>query len=172
MVYALMASLLLAAVMTLGDFAWAAFRIQHRVAFGLIHGAVMCLCVGLAIGIRARKPLAAAIAGPVIGVIAASVFYALARPLGWSAMFPAWMLLWILFAVLQQKLETKDRRGPALIRGIAAALLSGTTFYLISGIWTRDSHEDPNLAAHFAAWSVAFLPGFAALFWRRPSGQG
>jgi hypothetical protein len=169
MVYALIASLLLGAVMTLGDFVWAALHIQHRIAYGLIHGATMCLCVGLAIGIRARKPLAAVIAGPVIGVIAALVFYALARPLRWGALFPAWMLLWMLFAVLQQKLESRDRSGTALMRGIAAALLSGGAFYLISGIWTRDSHEHPNLAVHFAAWSFAFLPGFAALFWSRPS---
>jgi len=129
----------------------------------------MCLCVGLAIGIRARKPLAAAIAGLVIGVIAALVFYALARPLGWGAMFPAWMLLWMLFAVLQQKLENTNRSGTALMRGIVAALLSGAAFYLISGIWTRESHGRPNLAVHFAAWSFAFLPGFIALFLSRPS---
>jgi hypothetical protein len=167
MVYALIASLVLGAVMTLGDFAWAALHIQHRIAYGLIHGAAMCLCLGLAIGIRARRPVAAAIAGPVIGVIAALAFYALVRPLGWGALFPAWMLLWVLFGVLQQKLEHHDRNGMALIRGIAAALLSGGAFYLISGIWTRDSHLHPKLALHFAAWSFAFFPGFAALFWRR-----
>ena len=167
MVYALIASLLLGAVMTLGDFAWAALHIRHRIAYGLIHGAAMCLCVGLAIGIRASKPLAAAIAGPAICVIAALVFYALVRPLGWGALFPAWMLLWMLFGVLQQRLEKTDRSGPALMRGIAAALLSGGAFYLISGIWTRDSHLHPKLALHFAAWSFAFFPGFAALFWRR-----
>jgi hypothetical protein len=169
MLYALIASLLLGAVMTLGDFVWAALHIQHRIAYGLIHGAAMCLCVGLAIGIRASKPLAAAIAGPAIGVIAALVFYALVRPLGWGALFPAWMLLWMLFGVLQRRLESRDRSGPALMRGVAAALLSGAAFYLISGIWTRDSHQHPRLALHFAAWSFAFLPGFAALFWRRPS---
>jgi hypothetical protein len=170
--YALIASLLLGAVMTLGDFAWAALHIQHRIAYGLIHGAAMCLCLGLAIGIRARRPLPAAIAGPVIGVIAALVFYALVRPLGWGALFPAWMLLWMLFGVLQQKLESSDRSVPALMRGIAAALLSGGAFYLISGIWTRDSHQHPQLALHFAAWSFAFLPGFAALFWSQPSSRG
>ena len=138
MAYALIASLCLGAVMALGDFAWAALHIKHRVVNGVLHGAAMCLCLGLAIGIRAGKPLAAAIAGPVIGVIAALVFYALARPLGWSAMFPAWMLLWVLFAVLQQKLENKDR-GTALMRGIAAALLSGAVYDL--GICTRDSHH-------------------------------
>ena len=172
MVYALIASLLLGAVMTLGDFSWAALHIQHRIAYGLIHGAAMCLSLGLAIGIRARKPLAAAIAGPVIGVIAALVFYALVRPLGWGALFPAWMLLWILFAVLQQKLENRDRSSTAPMRGIAAALLSGAAFYLISGIWTHGPHDHPGLVLHLAAWSFAFLPGFAALFWSRPSSQG
>jgi len=169
MVYALIASLLLGAVMTLGDFVWAALHIQHRIAYGLIHGAAMCLCLGLAIGIRAGRPLPAAIAGPVIGIIAALVFYALVRPLGWGALFPAWMLLWVLFGILQQRIEKTDRSAPALMRGIAAALLSGGAFYLISGIWTRDSHQHPKLALHFAAWSFAFLPGFVALFWRRPS---
>ncbi len=171
MVYAVVASLILGAVMTLGDFAWAALHLRHRVAYGIIHGAVMCLCLGLAVGIRARRTLPAAIAGPIIGVVAAAAFYALAGLLGWGAMFPSWMLLWMLFALLQQRLEKKEAFGSALIRGIAAALLSGTAFYLISGIWTRDSHDDPNLARHFAAWSVAFLPGFAVLFWRRASGQ-
>src|SRR5258705_3744128 len=107
MVYALIASLLLGAVMTLGDFAWAAFHIHHRIAYGLIHGATMCLCLGLAIGIRARKLLVAAAAGPVIGVVAAVVFYALVRPLGWGALFSASLLLVMLFALLQQKLENK-----------------------------------------------------------------
>jgi len=167
MLYALVAALLLAGVMTLGDFAWAAFHIRNRVANGLIHGALMCLCVGLAIGVRARRPLMAAMAGPVIGVLAAATFYALAKPLGWSAMFPAWMLLWILFGVLQQKLQMKEPMRTALIRGITAAMLSGAAFYLISGIWTRDSHESPNLPLHFVAWCVAFLPGFAALFLTR-----
>jgi len=169
--FALTASLLLGAVMALGDFAWAVFHIHHRIAYGLIHGATMCLCVGLAIGIRARKPLVAAVAGPVIGVLAAVAFYALVRPLGWGALFPAWMLLWMLFGVLQQKLENKGSTGTGPMRGIAAALLSGGAFYLISGIWTSDSHEHPKLALHFAAWSFAFLPGFAALFWSRPSKQ-
>jgi hypothetical protein len=165
MIYALIASLLLGAVMTLGDFIWAALHLPHRVAYGLIHGAVMCLCLGLAVGIRAGRPLAAAMAGPVIGVVAAAVFYALAPALRWGAMFPAWMLLWILFALLQRRLDARESLGPTLIRGVAAALLSGAAFYSISGIWTR--HARWSIALQFAAWSFAFVPGFVALFWRR-----
>ena len=169
MMFALVASVLLGAVMTAGDWAWAALEIQHRVVYGLIHGALMCLCVGLAVGVRAGKAVPAALAGPVIGVIAAASFYALAPVLRWSAMFPAWMLLWILFAVLQQRLSRKESTGTALMRGAAAALLSGAAFYAISGIWVNDSHTSPNLVRHFGAWTVAFLPGFIALFSSRRS---
>jgi len=150
--------------MTLGDWAWAALHIQHRVVNGVVHGALMCLCLGIAVGVRAGRPVAAAVLGPVIGVIAAASFYALAPMLRWSAMFPAWMLLWILFALLQQRLAKREAMGTAALRGIAAALLSGAAFYAISGIWTNDSHSNPNLLRHFGAWTVAFLPGFAALF--------
>jgi hypothetical protein len=167
MVFAVVASVCLGAVMTVGDWAWAALALRHRVAYGIIHGALMCLCVGLAVGVRAGKPTAAALAGPVIGVIAAASFYALAPLLRWSAMFPAWMLLWILFALLQQRLARKETMAAALGRGIAAALVSGAAFYAISGIWINDSHTNPNLLRHFGAWTVAFLPGFVALFWRR-----
>lgn len=167
MVFAVIASILLGGVMTLGDWAWAALEIRHRVVNGLVHGAVMCLCLGLAVGVRAGRPAPAALAGPVIGIIAAATFYLLAPMLRWSAMFPAWMLLWILFAILQQRLAKKEATRTALMRGVVAALLSGAAFYAISGIWTNDSHSNPNLLRHFGAWTFAFLPGFAALFFRR-----
>ena len=112
----LIATLALAAVMTLGDFAWAAFTIRHSVVKGVIHGAVMCLCLGLAIGFRAGKPRPAAIAGPLIGVAAAGTFYVLVPALRWGAMFPAWMLLWILFALLQRQLAKVETIG-ATLRG-------------------------------------------------------
>jgi hypothetical protein len=163
---AVVASLFLGAVMAFGDLAWAAMHLQHRMAYGLVHGAVMCLCLGLAIGIRARKPGAAALAGPVIGVLAAGAFYLLAPSLRMTAMFPAWMLFWILFALLQQRLRGNEGLGGAAVRGLLAATLSGLAFYAISGIWTGPSHDSPRVAVHFAAWSFAFLPGFLVLFWR------
>lgn len=163
---AVMASLFLGAVMAFGDYLWAALHIQHRVANGIAHGAAMCLCLGIAIGLHARRPLPAALVGPVIGVIAAGAFYLLAPWLGMSAMFPAWMLFWILFAILQQQLREGERLAAAVIRGSVAAVLSGLAFYAISGIWTGPSHGDPILAVRFAAWSFAFLPGFLVLFRR------
>jgi hypothetical protein len=163
---AIIASLFLGAVMALGDYAWAAMHLEHRVAYGLAHGAVMCLCLGIAIGVHARRPAPAALAGPVIGIVAAATFYVLAPSLRMAAMFPAWMLFWILFALLQQRLRQGERIVAAAARGSVAAVLSGLAFYAISSIWTGPSHDAPNLARHFAAWSFAFLPGFLVLFWR------
>jgi hypothetical protein len=167
MIAALAASLALALVMTLGDFAWAALNIRHRVAYGVAHGAMMCLCLGLAIGVRAGRPVLTAIAGPIIGVVAAGTFYVLAPALRWGAMFPAWMLLWIMFAVLQRQLAQGETIGVALKRGILAALLSGLAFYLISDIWIHEAVH-PSMLVHFGAWLFAFFPGFAALFARLP----
>ena len=166
---AIIASLFLGAVMALGDYAWATLHIQHRVGYGLAHGAIVCLCLGVAIGIHVGRPLPAAAAGPFIGVIAAGVFYLLAPQMRMIAMFPAWMAFWILFALLQMSLRRGDgaggRRGPRRDRGRP---LGPRVLHAISGIWTGPSaHEPPNAAVHFAAWTFAFLPGFLALFWRR-----
>jgi hypothetical protein len=162
---AVVASLLLGAVMTAGDFIWAFFSVRHRVYTGIAHGALMCLCIGAVIGFRARRPLPGLMAGPLIGVLAAGAFYALAPTLRWGAMLPAWMLFWICFAVLQRWL-TSGTLGMALARGVVAAVLSGLAFYAISGIWTRPSPGGPNYVIHFVYWSFAFLPGFLALFLR------
>jgi len=152
--------------MAAGDYLWAAMHIRHRVAYGLVHGAVMCLCLGIAIGVYTGRTAPATLAGPVIGVIAAGAFYLLAPWLRMTAMFPAWMLFWILFALLQQQLREGERIGSAAARGAVAAVVSGLAFYTISGIWTGASHDAPVLAVRFGAWSFAFLPGFLALFWR------
>ena len=78
-------------------------------------------------------------------------------------MFPAWMLLWILFACLQRQLLPGERIGVTIKRGVLAALLSGLAFYLISDIWIHEAAH-PSLLVHFGAWAFAFLPGFLALF--------
>lgn len=168
MLHATISSLALAAVMTFGDFVWAALNVRHRTAYGIIHGAVMCLCLGLAIGVRADRKTLAATAGLLIGVAAAGTYYLLAPALRWWAMFPAWMLLWILFGLLQRQLVEAERLGVTFKRGILAALLSAFAFYLISDIWIHEAAHR-SLYTHFAAWTFAFLPGFAALFARRPS---
>jgi hypothetical protein len=164
MLAAVLASVLLGIVSTLGDFVWAAMHLRHRVAFGLAHGAVVCLCIGAVIGWRTRRLLPATLAGPLVGVVAAGVFYALASRLRWAAMVPAWMFFWICFALLQAWLLPSRPYRAAIVRGIAAALLSGAAFWAISGIWTRPSPGGPDYVRHLWSWTVAFLPGFLALF--------
>lgn len=165
---AALAALFLGAVMTVGDFVWASFGVRHTMLSGVIHGAVMCLCIGGVIGARAGRLASGLAAGPLVGVLAAGAFYALAPTLRWGAMLPAWMLFWICFAVLQHMLA-KETLKTALGRGVVAAVLSGLAFYAISGIWTRPSPGGPNYVVHFASWSFAFLPGFLALFLRTPA---
>ncbi len=162
--HAVVAAVLLAAVMTFGDYIWSVFEVRHKVVNGILHGATMCLALGVVIGWRAGRIAAGALAGPVIGVIAALAFYALAATLRYWAMLPAWMLFWILFAFLQQRLMRTESLGTALGRGLAAALLSGAAFYAISGIWTNPPPGPPRYGVHFASWVFAFLPGFVALF--------
>lgn len=171
MFYALIGALVLGVVSTLGDFVWEAMHLRHRMRYGLVHGAVVCLCVGVVIGWRAHRPAVGAAAGPVIGVAAAGLFYILVGALGFSAMFVSWMSFWICFALLQAQLEPSRDYRLAAIRGLAAAFLSGLAFYAISGIWTQPSPEGPNYLRNFLSWTFAFLPGFAALFiGRRSSG--
>ena len=166
--HAIVAAVLLAAVMTLGDWIWSVFNVRHRVLNGIAHGAAMCLVLGMVIGWRARRIGPGAVAGVVIGIVAALAFYLLAPVMRYWAMLPAWMLFWILFAVLQQRLMRVESMGMALGRGIAAALLSGAAFYAISGIWTNPPPGPPRYGVHFVSWAFAFLPGFLALFVGRP----
>lgn len=169
MIHAVVAALALGAVMTLGDYVWAALQLRHQVLYGLIHGAVVCLAIGLVIGIRERRVLPAVAAGPVVGLIAAGAFYLLAPWLRYGAMFPAWMLFWLLFALLQQWLRPPFGPHQAVARGLAAALLSGLAFYAISGIWTGHAPGGPHYLRNFLSWSFAFFPGFALLFVGRGS---
>jgi hypothetical protein len=164
---ALTASLFLGAVATLGDFVWAHWNLRHTTLYGVIHGAVFCLAIGAAIGVRSGKVVPAALVGPFIGVLAAGVFYMLAPALRMTAMFPAWMLFWICFALLQRQLN-EEPIGRAIVRGLAAAVLSGVAFYAISGIWTDRAPDGPNYVRNFASWTFAFFPGFASLFAATP----
>ena len=171
MLHALLASLALAAVMTAGDWMWAVFEVRHTITAGLIHGALMCLALGAAIGLREHRVAAGTIAGPLVGVLSAALFYLLAPALRMMAMLPAWMFFWVCFAGLQAFLRRKHNVAAAIATGLVAAVLSGLAFYSISGIWTRHNPGGPNYAWNFAAWTFAFFPGFAALFWTPRASQ-
>ncbi|HSB62074.1 MAG TPA: hypothetical protein VLI67_10165 [Vicinamibacteria bacterium] len=167
-------ALLLAALSTLGDFVWARFVPAHHAAYGLLHGTLLCVAIGLYLGALRGRPARGALAGAVIGLSAAAGYYALAGPLGHLAMFPLWMALWAAFALLDARgLRSRPARpAGALARGALAAVGSGAAFYAISGIWTDPRPGGPDYARHFLSWTVAFLPGFLALLAGRRERNG
>jgi hypothetical protein len=53
------------------------------------------------------------------------------------------------------------------VLGLTAAVISGAAFQAIASRWVEESPEEPNLLRALVLWTVTFLPGFVALFWRR-----
>ena len=180
LVDAVAGSLLLAALSTGGDFIWATWITSSRAVFGFIHGALVFLAIGLFLGGVAGRALAGAVAGACIGALAAGLYYVLSPALGFNAMVVVWMLVWIALAALYGSLNAKRIDAGArhdfhvnvaavVSRGIIAAIASGLAFYSISGIWRPFNPQGVDYAIHFAAWTLAYFPGFAALLvkWRR-----
>jgi hypothetical protein len=158
-------ALIIAAVSTLGDFVWATWIARPRVWIGLAHGVLLFLCVGGYLGSLGGRTRKGAIAGPVVGLLAAASYYVLAPMTGGrAAMLLAWIALWIAFGLLNAQLRRQPggTRG-ALLRSILAAAGSGLGFYLISGIWFPFDPQGLDYAVHFLAWTVAYLPAFSAL---------
>jgi len=179
---ALAGAVLLAALSTLGDFVWANWRVRHLMLYGVLHGMAIFLAIGLVLGGRTGAPLLGGIAGVVAGAAAAGSFYVLAPLMGYSAMFASWVLVWIALGFISLWLTMRAAARPlgagsmsvtsgtllkdGLGRGVVAALASGAAFYAVSGMWFPFNPAGWDYAVHFASWTVAFLPGFAALLWR------
>ncbi len=164
-VLALVGAVLLGALSTLYDLVWALWIPRHRTIYGLVHGMTLLSAVGGVLGWRAGRTGIGLAGGALAGLLSAASFYVFYRGLGYlGAMVAAWMLLWLLFALLDVRLWRRTRMwGEVAVRGLVAALVSGVAFWLISGIWTEHRPEGPNYAWNFACWTFAFLPGFAAL---------
>jgi hypothetical protein len=166
---ALIGSLVMAAISTLGDFIWATWITEHRGIYGITHGILLFLVAGLVLGVPAGRPAAGAAAGALVGALAAASFYLLAPALGYSAMYVSWVGLWVALAVAHARLRARAARtSEMLTRGATAAVGSGLAFYAISGIWRPFDPNGWDYAVHFGAWTIAFLPGFAALYGVRP----
>jgi hypothetical protein len=161
-------AVLLGALSTAYDFAWAVWIPRHRPMYGLIHGMTLLSAAGAVLGWRIRRPFVGLIGGAIAGLTAAAAFYAMAPLLQMSAMFPAWMLLWLMFASLDSVLRGRPAVSiEMLVRGAAAALLSGAAFWAISGIWLDRDPDGPNYMWNFLCWTFAYFPGFAALLLSR-----
>src|SRR5260370_11210497 len=108
------ATLIVAAFSTFGDFVWARWITSHRAVFGLLHGTLLCLGVGLCLGALRRRPVKGALAGAAIGLGAAAGYYALAWVMGYAAMFVLWMALWAAFGLLQGRGLGDPLSGPGV----------------------------------------------------------
>src|SRR5688572_23947257 len=97
-------ALVLAALSTLGDYVWARFVPAHRAVFGLAHGTLLLLALGLYLGVLRGRAAFGALGGAAVGFLAAASFYALAPAMGYGAMFASWMALWLGFAWLDARL--------------------------------------------------------------------
>ena len=170
---ALIASLVMATTSTLGDFIWATWITAHRGIYGMVHGILLFLIAGLVLGVPANRPAAGAIAGALVGALGAGSFYLLAPLLGYAAMFVSWFGLWIALAIAHARLNARRASVREVAsRGVLAALTSGIAFYAISGIWRPFDPSGWDYAVHFAAWTIAYLPGFAFLFAHLPAKAG
>ena len=180
---AVAAAAVMAAVSTLADLVWALWIPQHQMVYGLVHGMLLCAVLGAVLGVAAGG-VSAVVQGTIgallIGFVSAGTFYVLAPWFGWGAMLPGWIVLWLLLALLYERLcrasaadLTADgatapaRAGSAvsagLARGVVGALVSAAAFWAISGIWTSPSPGGPNYPVNLVSWFIAFLPGFLAL---------
>ncbi len=185
---ALIASFVMAALSTFGDLIWALYIPSHEMVYGLVHGSLLFMFMGVTLAVLAGSGTAegdgmefdsggssrvvkGAVGALVVGLLGAASFYALFPFVGWAAMFIAWMVVWVLTAALLNLSirATSESLTLTLWRGVAAALLSGLAFYAISGIWLGGSTRNPDYLVNFGSWFVAFLPAFACLLIERES---
>ena len=164
----LLAAVAIGGVSTLGDFIWATWIPQHMAIYGVAHGTLLFLVVGLFLGTVAGQRAAGALAGAGIGFVAGGAFYLISPIIGFTAMFLVWVAAWLALAALHGRLNADPTNLRAVAgRGAIAAVASGLGFYLISGIWRPFNPQGWDYALHFGAWTFAYLPGFGALFLAR-----
>ncbi len=164
---ALIGSLFLAILSTIGDWIWAQWIPAGKMIHGVVHGAVIFAALGLVLALSSnvRGLMGRAVGAElVLGIAISASFYPLYRWVGLASLFITWMALWLGTALVARWLRAGAHSVVhALIRGTVAAVLSGLAFWAVSGIWTRPDPDGPNLAWHLLCWFFAFLPGFAAL---------
>jgi hypothetical protein len=167
MTYALVGAVVTAAVSTLGDYLWANVLPHGQPIYWFAHAIVLFLTVGFCLGWPSRKPLAGAVGAALIGCGATLGFYFLQPLMGYSAMFPLFVGLWVGLGILTGRvLERRDTTNIVLARSALAAIGSGLCFYAISGIWMPFNPHGWDYLKHFIYWTIAYLPAFAALLLR------
>ncbi len=167
-----MSATFLGALSTLGDWIWAEFLRDGAVLPGVIHGLVVFAALALVLGWAAGRPGAVRfllLRLPAAGIALSALFYPLAFAVGYlPALIVTWILMWLVLVVFMQRARgEREGRGVTIGRGVVAAVVSGLAFWAISGIWTGGAAASTGYAVRFLFWTLAFLPGFAALLLRR-----
>ena len=161
---AIVGALVTAAVSTGGDYLWANVLPHGQPTYWFAHAVVLFLTVGACLGLPSRKPLLGALGAAAIGCAATLGFYLLQPLIGYSALFVLFVGLWLALGVLTGRfLQRRERASEIVVRSAIAAVGSGLGFYAISGIWMPFHPHGWDYARHFAYWTIAYLPGFAAL---------
>lgn len=164
---AVVGSILLAVLSTIGDYIWFLNIPPHQVPSGAIHGGVLFAALGAYLGWRKGKAGIGALGGLASGLLAALSFYGLVRIGGYNVMLVSWLLLWIMLAGLQTYLDGRFDLPKALGRGIVTATVAAVGFGVVLFQLYR-GWPPPTFPAftHFIAWTVAYLPGLFVLLRR------
>jgi len=164
---ALGAALTLGVLSTAGDWIWALWIPDGAIIPGIVHGLVFFAALALVLGWAARSwqvTTRLLWTLPPAGLVLASAFYPLARAFGYlGALLVTWTGMWLALALLLRR--ARDRDGSArhaMLRGAAAALGSGLAFWAVSAMWTQPALQT-GYGLRLVYWTVAFLPGLAAL---------
>jgi len=165
MMAALVGAVVTAAVSTIGDYLWANVLPHGPQGYWFAHAIILFLTIGACLGLPSRRPRAGAAGAVVIGCLATAGFWVLRPIVGYAgSLFLLFTLLWVALGVLTGRvLQRRDNIGAVLVRSALAAVGSGLAFYAISGIWMPFNPHGWDYARHFIAWTIAYLPAFAAL---------
>lgn len=162
--------LVVAATATFADWVWYTFEECHGIAAGLIHGAVLLTVLGGALGAASGRLARGLPIGTLAGTGGALAYYAFVAALDdrthGAAIPTAWVVTWLLMALLEgRRLSPTRRTWPAIAgRGTAAAVLSGVAFTLVlDQLWGAPPPGGRNYALQFAAWAAAWAPGMLVL---------
>ncbi|MEM8994125.1 MAG: hypothetical protein AAGF23_04955 [Acidobacteriota bacterium] len=174
-------AVLLGAVSTFGDWLWTHYIPDGAVVPGILHGVVVFLVIGLFLASRAvrsgglpERARQLVWGLPVAGAVIAAAFYPIygfLDAVGYGgyrgylgSLLVTWVAMWGVIAWLHGRARPHSQgAGETASRAALAAVGSGLAFWAISDIWTKAQPGGPNYLWHFACWSFAFLPGFAAL---------
>lgn len=165
-----------AAAATLGDFIWYTVGVRHTMIAGITHGALLLTAVGGAIGAASGRLVKGLPLGALAGIGGALSYYALAAlppPVPEVAMTGAWVVMWLLLAMLDARwIRQGDSRlaAASLKRGALAAVGSGLVFALVVPLLWGPGGGERNYLLQFVLWSCAWAPGLLALTLHRPDG--